>query len=1533
MEGLSRFTVANRTESEGSTTSEDNTSLQIFLEKESLGHLIALFPEDVSISYFQALTEYDLEHDYNVKDDKERELLMQSITKLREEFSADESDSELDNSAEFNSEVFSSLPRNIKLNRSRLSDDFGDGRTRRRESYVIPPSRLDETSNLVRMRANPSLGSSEPSLTGSCTDISRRPSSFNAGTRRAGRSHTTTSSVPSGCSGRPYSPFSSPVGQGVDSPVGSPSFHTVSNPVVIGAHFAFGNVRRSDIGARRWSVASLTSSSGYGTHTPCSSSYSSLASSQEKLHQLHIALPINDELNFGSHFSADSDHDDDSGGHRSPKPRQRSRSLSPGRSVPIQEDELQLLNNLYRERFPRAIKQMEENLQELIQECSEEDSLSHSHCDGVLNFVWNQIVEAARELLKQSQDGALTSLYFYDLSEKLERLLFEAHQKTDLGISPVKKLLRKLLMIMSRPARLLECLEFNPKDFYNQLDEEVRVLEQIPDKADITSYVKIKLGLVQTEEPQPDSPEKDDTTSTSEFDKKPTEDDFECIKLVSNGAYGAVYLVRHKQTQMRFAMKKMNKQLMLHRNQVQQVFAERDILTFAENPFVVGMWCSFETKKHLCMVMEYVEGGDCASLLKNMGPLPMDLARSYISETLLAVEYLHSYGIIHRDIKPDNLLITSMGHIKLTDFGLSKVGLINSTTHMYEHSLEQETKQFTDQQVFGTPDYLAPEVILMQGYGKPVDWWSLGIILYEFLLGVPPFYGDTPEELFDDTLSGVIEWPPEDEAPPEDARDLVTKLLEQDPIARLGTTGAHEVKEHHFFVGLDWTALLRQKAEFIPHLEGEDDTSYFDSRTDRYNHGMETDDDEEDDEEFACFSNEFSNFSTCSPRYSRICSSPTPSPVHSPVPSPGPTSPVSPVNGKKACDSKDSGEEVSTPRSDQSSESSPPTVRRKGLDEQSAADQSESQENDEGFRRQQSDSSVKAHQPRCRSSSTSESVTPIELDLSPESPSTPTTVRLRKKAYSDLSTSPIPRLSLSADEESPTKPPASSPASLTVETGDKQPVQGTHSPPGNKDKKGSRSSSKLELSLSDCEFLALRHHIKSPPGSPRSQTPPRSPAGSRRKSKTLSLGLRPPIIIEKGPRGYGFTLQAIRVYFGDSNYYRVHHIVSNVDHGSAAFEAGLRPGDLLTHVNDESVIGLSHRQTIELILSGGTKVKLCATELAKTSIKQGGRKRVLSASKQVRKKLPPRRGRRTVTSPNLPSSPGPETGDKQPKHKPFWKRIGRRTSLSLSPGSSLRRTSSLKRMVSSPDGRPARPASPKLSSPSFDFRTLSDQSSSSVSSSPASSPSSPSAHGLGRPGALQGLIPKLRAVRSPRRKSSSHVPVSPLARTPSPTSASPSHPHNLSHQARSTSPLTLRGSSASPHLATITPQTSPRPGSPLLRRALSPEHFQLGKQDKKVRRSSREERRSLGRQNSFEVKGRHRKHDLYQGVRCVVEQESVVQRSRSTSLNETNSQHELSPRLELRRRSEEYRRFVSLKSEPKDCAEENSEEAERDTKL
>jgi microtubule-associated serine/threonine kinase len=141
--------------------------------------------------------------------------------------------------------------------------------------------------------------------------------------------------------------------------------------------------------------------------------------------------------------------------------------------------------------------------------------------------------------------------------------------------------------------------------------------------------------------------------------------------------------------------------------------------------------------------MEYAPGGDLATLLKNVGCMEERNARRYIAETVLAVEYIHEYGIIHRDLKPDNLVLGRTGHIKLTDFGLSKIGLMNRTT-----MIETSAPKPKEQQVLGTPDYIAPEVILGQGYGPAVDWWSLGVILYEFLLGYPPFQGDSVQEIF-----------------------------------------------------------------------------------------------------------------------------------------------------------------------------------------------------------------------------------------------------------------------------------------------------------------------------------------------------------------------------------------------------------------------------------------------------------------------------------------------------------------------------------------------------------------------------------------------------------------------------------------------------------------------------------------------------------------------------------------------------------------------------------------------------------------
>jgi len=554
--------------------------------------------------------------------------------------------------------------------------------------------------------------------------------------------------------------------------------------------------------------------------------------------------------------------------------RPRSHSLSPGRSPSNDAEAAVLTNSIYCERFPKAVDQMEERLTQFIEASTASASLAmlegDVECTGTLRFVHNQVIKMATDCLQQSKDKRLTSSYFYELSENLQTLLCDARRRLPVeGCEPIGQLIKIFLIIVSRPSRLLECLEFNPEEFYYLLEAAEGHAKQTL-QTDIPQYIIGKLGLNRDPLAEMNNAEAElnvesnnstsaatynnsDTDDSSEGQstmsgkmsikrlltgkKPPCEEDFDTIKLISNGAYGSVYLMRHKESRQIFAMKKLLKSHIVLRNQVEQVFAERDILTFSDNPFVVSFYCSFETKKHVCMVMEYVEGGDCAMLLKNVGgPLPMDLARVYFAETVLALEYLHSYGIVHRDLKPDNLLITCMGHIKLTDFGLSKIGLMNLTTNLYEGSIDKDCKQFKDKQVSGTPEYISPEVILRQEYGKPVDWWSMGIILYEFLVGCVPFFGDTPEELFSQVINESVEWPDGECCPPDEARDLICQLLQHNPIDRLGTGGVHEVKGHVFFDGIDWNGLLRLKAEFIPQLEDEEDTSYFDTRSNRYDH-------------------------------------------------------------------------------------------------------------------------------------------------------------------------------------------------------------------------------------------------------------------------------------------------------------------------------------------------------------------------------------------------------------------------------------------------------------------------------------------------------------------------------------------------------------------------------------------------------------------------------------------------------------------------------------------------------------------------
>ncbi|CAL8395083.1 unnamed protein product, partial [Boreogadus saida] len=296
----------------------------------------------------------------------------------------------------------------------------------------------------------------------------------------------------------------------------------------------------------------------------------------------------------------------------------------PGRASSSFDNETVMMNHVYRERFPKATAQMEERLLEVISHCCTDSCLPLA--DGVLGFIQHQLAELGRDCLDKSQKGLLTSRYFAELQEKLEKLIHEAYERSESDeVTVIIQLVKKILIIISRPARLLECLEFDPEEFYHLLEAaegHAKVGQGI--KTDIPRYIINQLGLsrdpvqdmVQLEQYEftPSMSLDLDASMENKFPqtltptrRKPLESDFETIKLISNGAYGAVYLVRHKETRQRFAMKKINRQNLVLRNQIQQAFVERDILTFAENPFVVSMFCSFETRRHLCMVMEYVE--------------------------------------------------------------------------------------------------------------------------------------------------------------------------------------------------------------------------------------------------------------------------------------------------------------------------------------------------------------------------------------------------------------------------------------------------------------------------------------------------------------------------------------------------------------------------------------------------------------------------------------------------------------------------------------------------------------------------------------------------------------------------------------------------------------------------------------------------------------------------------------------------------------------------------------------------------------
>jgi serine/threonine kinase 38 len=251
------------------------------------------------------------------------------------------------------------------------------------------------------------------------------------------------------------------------------------------------------------------------------------------------------------------------------------------------------------------------------------------------------------------------------------------------------------------------------------------------------------------------------------------------------------------------------------------VRAERDVLVKAKNTWTVELKFSFQDEKHLYLVMEFLAGGDLMTLLMRKDILSEDESRFYIAETILAIETVHNLNYIHRDLKPDNILLDKDGHVKLTDFGLCKHAEIKSQrvsdqqNNAFSHNFNQ-LKSVLDKKLgykrcrqlaystVGTPDYIAPEVFGQNGYDETVDWWSVGVILFEMLVGYPPFFSDEPSI----TCQKILHWkktfviPPEANLSPA-ATDILKKMINE-PETRLGRNGSEEIKSHPFFDGFDW---------------------------------------------------------------------------------------------------------------------------------------------------------------------------------------------------------------------------------------------------------------------------------------------------------------------------------------------------------------------------------------------------------------------------------------------------------------------------------------------------------------------------------------------------------------------------------------------------------------------------------------------------------------------------------------------------------------------------------------------------------
>ncbi|XP_055041885.2 protein kinase C, eta, b [Misgurnus anguillicaudatus] len=295
-------------------------------------------------------------------------------------------------------------------------------------------------------------------------------------------------------------------------------------------------------------------------------------------------------------------------------------------------------------------------------------------------------------------------------------------------------------------------------------------------------------------------------------------EDFSFLQVLGKGSFGKVMLARLKSDHRVFAVKMLKKDVILQEDDVESTMIEKKVLTLShQHPFLTQLYYCFQTPERLFFVMEFVNGGDLMFHIQKSRRFEEPRAQFYAAEVTLALRFLHSKGIIYRDLKLDNVLLDSEGHCKLADFGMCKI---------LDMSNGRLTTTFC-----GTPDYIAPEIIMEEPYGVSVDWWALGVLLYEMLSGHAPFEADTEDELFECILRDEViysSWLS------NEAEDILKGLLTRDPASRLGCTnrdgGEEAVAAHPFFAGLDWEKLNKReiKPPFTPRIESVEDVNNFD---------------------------------------------------------------------------------------------------------------------------------------------------------------------------------------------------------------------------------------------------------------------------------------------------------------------------------------------------------------------------------------------------------------------------------------------------------------------------------------------------------------------------------------------------------------------------------------------------------------------------------------------------------------------------------------------------------------------------------